>query len=56
MKQITVSELFKKYDFDSVLPHLDHLFVVNSGHNLSPSQIENARRSQGQAIDLFGNQ
>ena len=31
---MTVSELFKKYDFESVLPHLDHLFVVNSGHNL----------------------
>jgi len=40
---MTVSELFKKYDFDSVLPHLDHLFVVNSGHNLSSSQVENAR-------------
>ena len=35
MKRMTVSELFKKYDFDSVLPHLDHLFVVNSGHHLS---------------------
>jgi len=40
---MTVSELFKKYDFDSVLPHLDHLFEVNSGHNLSSSQVENAR-------------
>ena len=40
---MTVSELFKKYDFDSVLPHLDHLFVVNSGRNLSSSQVENAR-------------
>ena len=40
---MTVSELFKKYDFESVLPHLDHLFVVNSGHNLSSSQVENAR-------------
>ena len=43
MKRMTVSELFKKYDFESVLPHLDHLFVVNSGHNLSSSQVENAR-------------
>lgn len=43
MKRLTVSELFKKYDFDSILPHLDHLFVVNSGHNLSSSQVENAR-------------
>jgi len=40
---MTVSELFKKYDFDCVLPHLDHLFVVNSGHNLTSSQVENAR-------------
>ena len=40
---MTVLELFRKYDFDSVLPHLDHLFVVNSGHNLSSSQVENAR-------------
>ena len=40
---MTVSELFKKYDFESILPHLDHLFVVNSGHNLSSSQVENAR-------------
>ena len=43
MKRLTVSELFKKYDFESVLPHLDYLFVVNSGHNLSSSQVENAR-------------
>lgn len=40
---MTVLELFRKYDFESVLPHLDHLFVVNSGHNLSSSQVENAR-------------
>lgn len=40
MKQITVSELFKKYDFDSVLPHLDHLFVVNSGRHFSDASIE----------------
>ena len=37
---MTVSELFKKYDFDSVLPHLDHLFVVNSRHHLSDKSIE----------------
>ena len=43
MKRMTVSELFKKYDFENVLPHLDHLFVVNSGHNLSSTQVENAR-------------
>ena len=40
---MTVLDLFRKYDFDSVLPHLDHLFVVNSGHKLSSSQVENAR-------------
>ena len=40
---MTVLDLFRKYDFESVLPHLDHLFVVNSGHNLSSSQVENAR-------------
>ena len=43
MKRMTVLYLFRKYDFESVLPHLDHLFLVNSGHNLSSSQIENAR-------------
>ena len=37
---MTVSELFKKYDFDCVLPNLDHLFVVNSGHHLSDASIE----------------
>ena len=40
---MTVLELFRKYDYESVLPHLDHLFVVNSGHKLSSSQVENAR-------------
>ena len=37
---MTVLELFRKYDFESVLPHLDHLFVVNSGHHLSDASIE----------------
>ena len=37
---MTVLELFKKYDFESVLPHLDHLFVVNSKHHLSEASIE----------------
>ena len=40
MKKMTVSELFKKYDFDSVLLHLDHLFVVNSGYHLSDESIK----------------
>lgn len=37
---MTVSELFKKYDFESILPHLDHLFVVNSGRHFSDATIE----------------
>ena len=37
---MTVLELFRKYDFESVLPHLDHLFVVNSRHHLSDASIE----------------
>lgn len=35
-----VVELFKKYDFESILPHFDHLFVVNSKHHLSDASIE----------------
>ena len=37
---MTVLELYKKYDFDSVLTHLDHLFVVNSKHHLSVASVE----------------
>ena len=37
---MTVLELYKEYDFESVLPHLDHLFVVNSRHHLSDASIE----------------
>ena len=37
---MTVSELFKKYDFESILPHLDHLFMVNSGRHFSEASIE----------------
>ena len=40
MKRMTVSELFRKYDFESVLPHFDHLFEVNSKHHLSDESIE----------------
>ena len=36
---MTVLELFRKYDFETVLPHLDHLFVVNSRHHLSDASI-----------------
>lgn len=35
-----VLELYKKYDFEKVLPHLDHLFVVNSKHHLSVASVE----------------
>ena len=37
---MTVSKLFRRYDFESVLPHLDHLFVVNSRHHLTDASIE----------------
>ena len=37
---MTVLELFRKYDFESVLLHLDHLFVVNSRHHLSDASVE----------------
>lgn len=37
---MTVSELFKKYDFESILPHLNHLFMVNSGRHFSDTSIE----------------
>ena len=36
---MTVSELFKKYDFESILPHLNHLFMVNSGRHFSDTHI-----------------
>jgi len=37
---MTVSELFKKYDFESILPHLNHLFMVNSGRHFSDASIK----------------
>ena len=37
---MTVLEFFRKNDFESVLPHLDHLFMVNSRHHLSDASIE----------------
>lgn len=40
MKRMAVLELFRKYDFESILPHFDHLFVVNSKHHLSDESIE----------------
>ena len=40
MKRLTVLELFRKYDFESVLPHFDHLFEVNSKYHLSVESID----------------
>ncbi len=40
MKKETVLDLFRKFDFGSILPHLDHLFVVNSKHHLSDASIK----------------
>ena len=37
---MTVLELFRKYNYESVLPYLDHLFVVNSKHHLSDASIK----------------
>ena len=37
---MTVLELLRKYDFESVLPHLDHLFEVNCKHHLSDASIK----------------
>ena len=37
---MTVLELFRKYDFESILPHLNHLFEVNSGRHFSDASIE----------------
>ena len=37
---MTVVDLFRKYDFESLLPHFDHLFVVNSKHHLSVASVE----------------
>ena len=38
-----VIELFRKYDFESVVPHLNHLFEVNSNHSMSAEFIEVCR-------------
>ena len=40
---MTVLELFKKYDFESVVLHLNHLFEVNSKHSMSAEFIEVCR-------------
>ena len=40
---MTVLELYKEYDFESVLPHLNHLFVVNSKHSMTTEFIEVCR-------------
>ena len=40
---MTVLELFRKYDYESVIPHLNHLFVVNSKHSMTAEFIEVCR-------------
>ena len=40
---MTVSEIFKRNDFESVVPHLNHLFEVNSKHSMSAEFIEVCR-------------
>jgi hypothetical protein len=40
---MTVLEIFKRNDFESVLPHLNHLFEVNSKHSMSAEFIEVCR-------------
>ena len=40
---MTVLELFRQYDFESVIPHLNHLFEVNSKHSMSAEFIEVCR-------------
>ena len=40
---MTVLEIFKRIDFESVLPHLNHLFEVNSKHSMSADFIEVCR-------------
>ena len=40
---MTVLELFRKYDFESVIPHLNHLFEVNSKHSMSAEFVEVCR-------------
>ncbi len=37
---MTVIEIFKRNDFESVIPHLNHLFEVNSKHSMSAEFIE----------------
>ena len=40
---MTVSEIFKRNDFESVIPHLNHLFEVNSKHSMTAEFIEVCR-------------
>lgn len=40
---MTVLDLLRKYDFESVIPHLNHLFEVNSKHSMSAEFIEVCR-------------
>ena len=40
---MTVIEIFKRNDFESVIPHLNHLFEVNSKHSMSAEFVEVCR-------------
>ena len=40
---MTVLEIFKRNDFEIVVPHLNHLFQVNSKHSMSAEFIEVCR-------------
>ena len=40
---MTVSEILKRNDFEIVVPHLNHLFQVNSKHSMSAEFIEVCR-------------
>ena len=40
---MTVLEIYKRNDFESVIPHLNYLFEVNSKHSMSSEFIEVCR-------------
>ena len=40
---MTVSEILKRNDFEIVVPHLNHLFEVNSKHSMTAEFIEVCR-------------
>ena len=52
---MTVLDLLKTYDFDSVLPHLDHLFVVNDLHGTKKKIVNLAQVSKYICIFAYNN-